>query len=51
MSGVGIARRAPHPNAALLFYEFMLSTEAQQPLLSLDYIHDGKLPRISPSAA
>jgi iron(III) transport system substrate-binding protein len=38
MSGVGIAARAPHPNAALLFYEFMLSTEAQQLLLSMDYI-------------
>jgi iron(III) transport system substrate-binding protein len=37
-SGIGIARRAPHPNAALLFYEFMLSTEAQQLLLSMDYI-------------
>jgi iron(III) transport system substrate-binding protein len=45
MSGVGIARRAPHPNAALLFYEFMLSAEAQQRLLSLDYIPTtGKLP-------
>jgi iron(III) transport system substrate-binding protein len=38
MSGVGIARRAPHPNAALLFYEFMLSTEAQQLLLQMDYV-------------
>jgi iron(III) transport system substrate-binding protein len=38
MSGIGIARRAPHPNAALLFYEFMLSAEAQQLLLSMDYI-------------
>ena len=38
MSGVGIARRAPHPNSALLFYEFMLSSEAQQLLLSMDYI-------------
>jgi iron(III) transport system substrate-binding protein len=38
MSGIGIAGRAPHPNAALLFYEFMLSTEAQQLLLSMDYI-------------
>jgi iron(III) transport system substrate-binding protein len=45
MSGVGIARRAPHPNAALLFYEFMLSAEAQQLLLSMDYIPTtGKLP-------
>jgi iron(III) transport system substrate-binding protein len=38
MSGIGIARRAPHPNAALLFYDFMLSAEAQQLLLSMDYI-------------
>jgi len=38
MSGVGIAQRAPHPNAALLFYEFMLSTEAQQLLLEMDYV-------------
>ncbi len=38
MSGVGIARHAPHPNAALLFYEFMLSAEAQRILLSRDYV-------------
>jgi len=38
MSGVGIARGAQHPNAALLFYEFMLSTEAQQLLLQMDYV-------------
>ena len=38
MSGVGIARRAPHPNAALLFHDFMLSAEAQKVLLSLDYV-------------
>jgi len=38
MSGAGIAHNAPHPNAALLFYEFMLSPEAQRLLLSLDYV-------------
>jgi len=38
MSGVGIARNAQHPNAALLFYEFMLSPEAQQLLLKMDYV-------------
>jgi iron(III) transport system substrate-binding protein len=38
MSGVGIARHATHPNAALLFYEFMLSPPAQQVLLSRDYV-------------
>ena len=38
MSGVGIARNVHHPNAALLFYEFMLSSEAQQLLLRMDYV-------------
>ena len=37
LSGIGIARRAPHPNAALLFYDFMLSTEAQELMVSMDY--------------
>ncbi len=27
--GIGVARQAPHPNAALLFADFMLSPEAQ----------------------
>src|SRR5260370_15733565 len=35
-NAVGIARRAPHPNAALLFYEYMLG-EGQQYLLKMDY--------------
>jgi iron(III) transport system substrate-binding protein len=29
-SGVGVAARAPHPNAALLWYEFELSDEGQK---------------------
>ena len=37
MSGIGIARRAPNPNAALLFYDFMLSTEAQELLVAMEY--------------
>jgi iron(III) transport system substrate-binding protein len=37
-SGIGIARRAPHPNAALLFYDYMLSTEAQKLLVSMEYV-------------
>jgi iron(III) transport system substrate-binding protein len=37
-SGIGIARRAPHPNAALLFHDYMLSPEAQKLLLSMDYV-------------
>ncbi len=37
MSGIGIARRAPHPNAALLFYDFMQSAETQELLVSMEY--------------
>jgi iron(III) transport system substrate-binding protein len=36
-NAVGVARRAPHPAAALLFYEYML-TDAQQYLVSMDYV-------------
>ena len=34
---VGVARRAPHPHAALLFYDFML-TDAQSILADMAYI-------------
>ena len=37
-SGIGIARHAPHPNAALLFYDYLLSPEAQKLLLSMEYV-------------
>ena len=33
--GIGVARHAPHPNAALLFVDFMLSPEAQEMLSAL----------------
>ena len=36
-NAVGVARRAPHPNAALLFYEYLLG-EAQQYFVSMDYV-------------
>ena len=36
-NGIGIARHAPHPNAALLFYDFFIS-EAQPLLVGLDYV-------------
>lgn len=36
-NGVGVARRAPHPNAALLFYEYLLG-DAQQYFVSMDYV-------------
>ena len=34
--GAGVARRAPHPNAAILFFDFML-TDAQELLRDRDY--------------
>ncbi|MDB5765021.1 MAG: fbpA 1 [Herminiimonas sp.] len=37
-NGIGIARHAPHSNAALLFYDYMLSAEAQKILASMDYV-------------
>jgi len=36
-NAIGIARRAPHPNAALLFYEYMLG-EAQWIIARMDYV-------------
>jgi iron(III) transport system substrate-binding protein len=36
-NAIGIARRAPHPNAALLFYEYMLG-EGQPVLAKMDYV-------------
>lgn len=34
---IGLARRSPHPNAALLFYDYMLSPDTQNLLASLLY--------------
>jgi iron(III) transport system substrate-binding protein len=36
--GIGVARRAPHPNAALLFYDYMLSPEAEQIVARIGYV-------------
>jgi iron(III) transport system substrate-binding protein len=36
-NAVGVARHAPHPNAALLFHEYML-TDAQPLLTTIDYV-------------
>src|SRR5690606_34176689 len=36
-NGVGVARNAPHPHAAVLFFDFMLN-EAQPILLSRDFV-------------
>jgi iron(III) transport system substrate-binding protein len=37
-NAVGVARHAPHPNAALLFYEYLLGEEAQRSFVSMDYV-------------
>jgi len=37
-NAIGIARRAPHPNAALLFYEYMLGEQGQRVLVKMDYV-------------
>jgi iron(III) transport system substrate-binding protein len=37
-NGVAVARRAPRPHAALLYYEFMISDEGQTILLKRDFV-------------
>jgi iron(III) transport system substrate-binding protein len=37
-NGVGVAARAPHPNAALLFYDFEISEEGQSILAKRDFV-------------
>ena len=37
-NAIGIARRAPHPAAALLFYEYLLGPEGQAAMVSIDYV-------------
>ena len=36
--GIAIARKAPSPNAALLFYDYMLSPEAQRIVARIGYV-------------
>ena len=38
MNGIAIARTAPRPHAALLFYDFMLSPAGQRILQNADYV-------------
>ena len=45
--GVGVARRAPHPNGAILFFEFML-TDAQALLRERDFFPASKKGRTLP---
>ena len=38
VNGAGVAARAPHPNAALLWYEFTIGIEGQKLLLSREFV-------------
>jgi iron(III) transport system substrate-binding protein len=37
-NGVGVAKRAPHPHAALLYYDFMIGPEAQRILAEREFV-------------
>ena len=37
-NGVGVARKAPHPHAAVLFYDFELSEEGQQVIAEREFV-------------
>ncbi|HUP29296.1 MAG TPA: extracellular solute-binding protein [Usitatibacter sp.] len=37
-NAVGVTRHAPHPNAALLFYEYLLGPDGQNAMVSVDYV-------------
>ncbi|NYT70774.1 ABC transporter substrate-binding protein [Pusillimonas noertemannii] len=37
-NGIAVAKRAPHPHAALLFYDFLLSAQAQKLLAAMHYL-------------
>ncbi len=47
MSAISIAKGAPHPNAAKLFIDFVLSEEAQKLFRDADYIPSN--PTVAPS--
>jgi iron(III) transport system substrate-binding protein len=41
-NGVGVARRAPHPHAAVLFYDFELSEEGQKIIAEREFVPTSK---------
>ena len=41
-NGVGVSRNAPHPHAALLFYDYLLGEEAQSVLAKIGYVTSQK---------
>jgi iron(III) transport system substrate-binding protein len=42
-NGVGVTRRAPHPHAAVLFYDFELSKEGQQLIAGREFVPTSRL--------
>jgi iron(III) transport system substrate-binding protein len=41
-NGIAVARKAPHPHAAVLFYDFELSPEGQQIIADLEFVPTSK---------
>ncbi len=41
-NGIGVARKAPHPHAAVLFYDFEISPEGQKILAARDFVPTSK---------
>jgi ABC-type Fe3+ transport system substrate-binding protein len=37
-NGIGVAKKAPHPHAALLFYDYLISPEGQRILAKIGYV-------------
>ena len=37
-NAIGVARRAPHPHAALLFYDYIIGPEGQRMLAKIGYV-------------
>src|SRR3989442_337246 len=37
-NAIGVAKRAPHPHAALLFYDYIISAEGQRMLAKIGYV-------------
>jgi len=37
LAATGVSKRAPHPHAAILFYDYLISEEAQKMLLQMNY--------------
>jgi iron(III) transport system substrate-binding protein len=40
--GIGVAKKAPHPNAAILFFDYMLSDEGQAIIAKIGYVPTSK---------